>query len=166
MSDLSQELQQTLEHEIPLTQHLGLRVISYDESGLTLRAPLAPNINHKRTAFAGSLNAVVTLTGWGLLWLILQELEIPARVVIQDSSCNYLRPVKDDFSAFCRKPTPQQISRMASMLKKRGRARIELSVEVRNEATVAVAFTGRYVLMLIEESTQEAEATSRDEMPI
>jgi hypothetical protein len=50
---------------------------------------------------------------------------------------------------------------MASMLKKRGRARIELSVEVRNETTVAVAFTGRYVLMLIEERAQDAEATSR-----
>jgi thioesterase domain-containing protein len=166
MYDLPQELQHTLEHEIPLTQHLGLRVISYDENGLTLSAPLAPNINHKRTAFAGSLNAVVTLTGWGLLWLILQELEIPARVVIQDSSCNYLRPVKDDFSAFCRKPAPQQINRMASMLKKRGRARIELSVEVRNETTVAVAFTGRYVLMLIEERAQEQDASAREEAPI
>jgi len=154
MTNLVQALQETLEHEIPLTQHLELRVISYDDSGLTLRAPLAPNINHKRTAFAGSLNALVTLAGWGLLWLILQEQEIPARVVIQDSSCSYRRPVSDDFSAFCRKPAPEQINKMAEALKKRGMARIELNVEVRNEATVAVAFTGRYVLMLIDNSNE------------
>lgn len=152
MSDLVQTLQETLEHEIPLTQHLELRVQSYDANGLALRAPLAPNINHKRTAFAGSLNAVVTLAGWGLLWLVLQEQEIPARVVIQDSSCSYLRPVHGDFVAFCRKPAPEQIARLASSLKKRGKARIELNVEIRNETGVAVAFKGRYVMLAIDET--------------
>jgi thioesterase domain-containing protein len=147
MEDLVQALQQTLEHEIPLTQHLELRVLAYDEQGLTLGAPLAPNINHKRTAFAGSLNSVVTLAGWGLLWLILYEQEIPARVVIQDSSCSYLRPVSDDFTAFCAKPAPAEIAKMAEALSKRGRARIELQVEVRNPSGVAVLFTGRYVMM-------------------
>lgn len=147
MRDLVQALQETLEHEIPLTQHLELRVLSYDDKGLTLRAPLAPNINHKRTVFAGSLNSVVTLAGWGLLWLLLQELEIPARVVIQDSSCSYLRPVSNDFSAFCRKPEPGQIARLAGALKRRGKARIELNVEIQNEAGVAVSFTGRYVIL-------------------
>src|SRR5262249_15559514 len=117
MLNLSQALQETLVHEIPLTQHLELRVIDYNERGLTLGAPLAANINHKRTAFAGSLNSVVTLAGWGLLWLVLQELKIAARVVIQDSSCSYLRPVSNDFSAFCPKPAPEQIARLAEALK-------------------------------------------------
>lgn len=148
MLDLIQALQRTLEHEIPLTQHLELRVLAYDEQGLTLGAPLAPNINHKRTAFAGSLNSVVTLAGWGLLWLILQEEKISARVVIQDSSCSYLRPVSDDFTAFCQKPTPAEVARMAEALRKRGRARIGLHAEIRNAATVAVSFTGRYVIVL------------------
>ena len=147
MANLIQALQQTLEHEIPLTQHLELQVLAYDEQGLTLGAPLAPNINHKRTAFAGSLNSVVTLAGWGLLWLVLQEQEIAARVVIQDSSCSYLRPVNDDFTAFCQKPTSAEIAKVAEALHKRGRARIELRVEVRNTTGVAVLFTGRYVMM-------------------
>ncbi|HEX7734101.1 MAG TPA: thioesterase domain-containing protein [Ktedonobacteraceae bacterium] len=147
MVNLVQALQQTLEHEIPLTQHLELRVLSYNERGLTLGAPLAPNINHKRTAFAGSLNSVVTLAGWGLLWLILREEEIDARVVIQDSSCNYLRPVSDDFTAFCQTPPRAEITKLVEALRKRGRARIELRVEVHNALGLAVQFTGRYVLM-------------------
>lgn len=149
MVDLTQELQLTLEHEIPLTQRLELRVISYDEQGLTLCAPLAPNINHKRTAFAGSLNAVVTLAGWGLLWMVLREREIPAQVVIQDSSCSYLHPVNDDFTAFCQKPAPVRIERAVEALRKRGRARIELRAEVRIATEVVVSFTGRYVMILI-----------------
>ena len=147
MVNLIQARQHTLEHEIPLTRHLELQVLAYDEHGLTLGAPLAPNINHKRTAFAGSLNSVVTLAGWGLLWLILREQEIPARVVIQDSSCSYLRPVSDDFTAFCQKPTLAEIEKTTEALRKRGRARLELRVEVRNPAGVAVLFTGRYVMI-------------------
>src|SRR5258707_13962920 len=144
---LTQPFQQTLKHEIPLTQHLELRVLAYDEQGLTLGAPLAPNINHKRTAFAGSLNSVVTLAGWGVLWLILHEQEIPARVVIQNSSCSYLRPVSDDFTAFCPRPAPAEIAKMVAALRKHGRARLELQAEIRNPSGVAVLFTGRYVMM-------------------
>jgi thioesterase domain-containing protein len=157
MQNLVQALQKTLEHEIPLTRYLELRVLSYDEDGLTLGAPLTPNINHKRTAFAGSLNSVVTLAGWGLLWLLLQELEIPARVVIQDSTCSYLRPVSNDFSAFCRKPEPEQIARMAEALKKRGKARMELHIEIHNETTLAVSFTGRYVILALRENEENDE---------
>ncbi len=147
MRDLVQALQETLEHEIPLTRHLELRVVSYDEHGLTLKAPLAPNINHKHTAFAGSLNSLVTLTGWGMLWLLTQELQISARTVIQDSSCRYRRPVSDDFSAYCARPDQEQIEQMAEALTKRGKARIELAVEIHNTSDLAVAFVGRYVIM-------------------
>jgi len=151
MQNLAQALQETLAHEIPITQHLNIRVVSYDQSGLVLQAPLAPNINHKHTAFAGSLNSVVTLAGWGLLWLILQELEISARVVIQDSTCSYLLPINDDFSAYCARPTQNQIDRLAEGLRKRGKARIELHTEIHNGPTIAVSFSGRYVLTLSEQ---------------
>jgi thioesterase domain-containing protein len=50
-----------------------LLVDSYDQGRLTLKAPFAPNINDKGTVFAGTLNAVATLAGWSLLWLILRE---------------------------------------------------------------------------------------------
>ncbi len=80
-----QELQEILAREIPITQHLGISIESYDKTGLTLKAPLQQNINHKSTAFAGSLNALLTLAGWGLLWLLLQERDMHAQIVIQES---------------------------------------------------------------------------------
>lgn len=149
MHDLAEALQKTLEHEILLTRHLQLRVSSYDEHGLTLHAPLAPNINHKRTAFAGSLNSVVTLAGWGLLWLALKEQGLRAKVVIQDSTCSYLRPVSEDFSAHCPRLSQEQTARMVEALEKRGKARLELSVEIRQGTKTAVLFTGRYVILAV-----------------
>lgn len=149
MEHLLPELQATFAHEIPITQYLGISVDSYQQGCLILKAPLERNINHKRTAFAGSLNALVTLAGWGQLWLILKELNIPAKIVIQDSVSNYLLPVDSDFSASCSRPLPAQIAKMENMLKKRGKARIELRAEICNDEAIAVSFKGRYVIYLI-----------------
>lgn len=148
MKDLLQELQETFFTEIPITQHIGISVASYDNRCLTLSAPLERNINHQRTAFAGSLNALVTLAGWGMLWIILKELGMTAVIVIQDSSSNYLRPVTGDFAASCYKPDQGQLAKLKNMLKKKGVARLELRAEIRQGQDVAVAFKGRYVVYL------------------
>jgi len=151
MDNLLQGLQETLNQEIPITQHLGIIVESYDNKCLILKAPLAQNINHKGTAFAGSLNALVTLAGWGQIWLLLKELGIPGKIVIQDSSSNYLLPVQRDFLAICHKPDTHYIAKMEAMLQKRGKARIELNAEIYNDKAIAVAFKGRYVIDLDDE---------------
>lgn len=147
MNELARELQRTLAHEIPITRHMGLTVEEYDGERLTLGAPLEKNINHKATAFAGSLNAVVTLAGWGMAWLLLRELELAATVVIQHSATSYLLPVTSDFAACCRKPEAEQIRLFEATLRRRGRARIELHVVVEQEGRIAVDFTGRYVVI-------------------
>ncbi len=148
MEHLLQRLQVTLLREIPITQYLGIIVESYDDQQLILRAPLAQNINHKGTAFAGSLNALLTLAGWGQLWLILAERNISGKIVIQDSSSSYLLPVHSDFSAICHKPSSEHIARVESTLKKYGKARIELYAEIRDDQELAVSFKGRYVVHL------------------
>ncbi len=148
MKDRLWALQETLYREIPITKHLGITVESYDDEQLTLKAPLEPNINHKQTAFAGSLNAVVTLTGWGLLWLELRERGLMPTIVIQESVSHYLRPITGDFSARCRKPDPIHLDRFEKMLRKKGKARLELLVEIGEGEDVAVSFKGRYVVLL------------------
>ena len=64
-------LGEVLAAELPITQSLGIRVESRSGGGLVLWLPLAANRNHKGAVFAGSLNAVATLAGWGALWLAL-----------------------------------------------------------------------------------------------
>jgi len=150
MHDRLRELQEILAQEIPITQHLGITVESYDDEGLTLKAPLRQNINHKSTAFAGSLNALLTLAGWGLIWLLLKERDMHAHIVIQESMSSYLRPVTRDFSAWCHKPDPAYITRLETTLKRKGKARLQLQSEIREGDIVAVTFSGRYVVFLLE----------------
>jgi thioesterase domain-containing protein len=139
-------LQATLEAEIPITGAIGLQVAGFEAGALMLVAPLAPNINHKDTAFAGSLNAVLTLAGWSMLWLIARREGIPAKVVIQDSAIRYLRPVAHDFAAECSLPARAELDRFLLTLLRKGRARMELAAEIRAAGELAVAFSGRYVV--------------------
>ncbi|HEV2655460.1 MAG TPA: thioesterase domain-containing protein [Ktedonobacteraceae bacterium] len=148
MDELLQALQQTLAQGIPITHHMGILAANYDETGLVLKAPLAGNTNPKGTAFAGSINALLTLAGWGLIWLVLKELDIPGDIVIQNSTIGYVRPVTDDFAATCHRPAQADIERIEQALKKKGKARIELSAEIYQDERIAAEFKGRYVIHL------------------
>lgn len=139
-------LRATLRTEMPVTQHLGIEPAGYRHGVLTLRAPLAANVNHKGTAFGGSLNAIATLAGWSVLWLALREHDLPGEVVIQDSTVRYLRPVTGDFQARSGPPEPEALSRLLSAVRRRGRGRISLVAEVEDQGGVAVSFSGRYVV--------------------
>jgi thioesterase domain-containing protein len=144
--DLARELEAVLHHEIPLSRQMDLTVLRYDGSCLRLGAPLAPNINHKATAFAGSLNAAMTLAGWGTVWLLLAERGLHGTIVIQESSTRYQLPVGYDFTATCRMPQLGETERFLAGLRRRGKARLALKVEILDgDNRVAVAFTGNYV---------------------
>lgn len=130
---------------MPVTQRLGVRLVGVRSGAVRLRAPFAANTNHAGTAFAGSLNAVATLSGWATVWLLLRERETPAQVVIQDSSVRYLRPVTGDFEAVCTPPSREAIAHLVESVLRRGKGRIELEISVHDHEGEAVRFRGRYV---------------------
>ena len=139
------KLENLLHSEIPLSQAMGIRVASYDGRCLRLAAPLAPNINHKLTAFGGSLYSLAVLCGWGLLHLKLAEAGLHRHIVIQESSIRYLRPVNGKILAECC-ADEAELSRFFQVLEKHGRARIALDAVIQYEGQAAVEFSGRYVV--------------------
>lgn len=143
--DLLRTLRTKLRRDMPITKALGLRVVGREGGGLILCSPLAPNINHKGTAFAGSLNATATLAGWGTIWLLLREHGIRSHVIIQDSTVHYVRPVTGDFTARCKPPSTTAVERLVNAVRKKGRGRIELDVMIADPHGDAVRFHGRFV---------------------
>ncbi|WP_201359788.1 YiiD C-terminal domain-containing protein [Dictyobacter formicarum] len=148
MQDRLRELQTLLNTEIPITRHFNLTVGAYDERILRLDAPLAENVNHAGTAFGGSLSALLTLAGWSMTWFMLQEYNLTGEIIIQDSNCRYLAPVKKDFSAYCYRPSNEQLGRFEKMLRTHKKGRLELKAEILEGDTLAVSFVGRYVVRL------------------
>ena len=139
------ELERTLHAEIPLTRAMDVRVVRADQYGLVIGATLAPNLNHKQTAFGGSLNSLATLACWGLIQLLVRDHGRAITVVIQESSVQFLKPVMQDFEAICPPPPAAAFEKFLRMLEHKGRARLELEATIHSNGEIALRFRGRFV---------------------
>jgi len=139
-------LQQTFNEEIPLTKAIGIQVVEYTGSSLTLSAPLANNTNHKRTAFGGSLYSVAILAGWGLIYLRLRALGLAGNIVIQESHVRYIHPVSDDIAVTCHIESEAYFQKFINFFNRRDIARISLVSLIEQNSTIALEFEGNYVV--------------------
>ncbi|HJS46560.1 MAG TPA: YiiD C-terminal domain-containing protein [Gemmatimonadales bacterium] len=140
-------LERYLHEHIPISGPLGVRVLEAGAAGVRLAAPLAPNLNHRRTAFGGSLAALAILSAWSWLHLKLRGEGFVGRLVIQGNSMEYLAAAEGDFEAGCRAPGAERWALFARTLAQRGRARIELDAEVRVGEALVASFRGQYVAL-------------------
>lgn len=147
----SSEITAYIHEHIPLTSHLGAAVESYDGRTITLSAPITPNLNHRNTAFGGSISALGILSGWTLLFLKLKETGIKNRLVIQKSSFNFKDPVDDDFSATCALPDHETWDKFIKTLSRHGRARITVHSRIEDSSGVGGTHEGVYVAITLEE---------------
>jgi thioesterase domain-containing protein len=142
--DPAARLEHYLHDNIPLVQHMQIQVVSYDEHGLVLSAPLAANINHKLTAFGGSLAALATLACWGVLWLMLEP-QPDLHIVVNESHIRYLRPVTGTLVAKCAVPDAVARERFIDTLHRRRKARLQMSSQVIQDGILCSELTGTFV---------------------
>ncbi len=140
---LLQETERFFHDQIPLTRAMGVTVAAYDSNGLVLTAPLDANHNHLGTAFGGSLSAIATLAGYGLLWLALGDRS--AHIVIRSSRIRYRHPVRTAIHAIARPPTPDTLGAFIRKFQATGKAGIRLQVEIVENERVCVEFDGLFV---------------------
>jgi len=144
----SQDLQDYLFENIPLTRALGVSVIEASLERVVIGAPLDANLNHKRTAFGGSLHMMATLSCWGLLYLNLRKLSSPTEIVIAKSEIDYLLPVKEDFVAVSSFPKIEDWRRFESMLMKKGKGRLPMiSTILSTDGRDAVTYRGEFAAL-------------------
>jgi thioesterase domain-containing protein len=139
-------LQAFLSARIAPARALGLAVEATEP--VTIAAPLEPNLNDKGTAFAGSLFSVAALAGWTQLmrWCAAQSLE--AEVLLQASKAQFLAPARAGFRATACEPALSQQKKLARMLARSGRGRIEIAVSVSCEQTLVMTLAGVYAVIL------------------
>lgn len=141
----ARQIQELLHSKIPITGAMGVKVEDYDGRRLILSAPLDANVNHLGTAFGGSLNALAVLSGYGLLWLELQDTE--CHIVIRDSSISYERPVRGEIRASCALPKAEELAEFKLTFQQKGKARIALAATIEDQGVTAVRFRGKFVAL-------------------
>lgn len=140
-------LREYLRDHIPLAAAMAIDVLVAGTEAVTLSAPLAPNINHRDTAFGGSVSALAILAAWSLLHLRLQAAGIGNRLVIQRNTMQYERPIEGVFTARAALVAPAAWERFLTLLRRRGRARIAVGAVVEYRQAVAGSFEGEFVAL-------------------
>ena len=141
------DLERYLHEHIPLSKAMQVSVVSVDTDGVTLRAPLAPNINHQDTVFGGSASAVAILAGWSLLHTRLAGTCLTSRLVIQRNTVNYDLPIAGPFTARAFIRTPAAWDSFVVMLGRKGRARLTVSCILEYDGRSAARFEGGFVAL-------------------
>ncbi|MGB0468140.1 MAG: YiiD C-terminal domain-containing protein [Pontibacterium sp.] len=150
MSEYQQAADQFLEWlkgQIPLINHMGFSPLVYDGRCLEMGAALAPNINDKGTGFGGSLATVATLCGWSLITLYSRGQGRNDDVVIRDSHLEYFLPVTGDFVARTKLPDQKILSAFDVRMAEKGRARMDLVIEICQGEQVAMRLSGSYTAL-------------------
>ncbi len=131
---------------MPPVAAMRFEVAGYDGHALELRAPLAANVNDKGNAFGGSLVSLMTLAGWGLVNLQLQQRGLDAEVYVADSQVRYLAPLYADLRARAWPAEGESWEAFFATFEQRGRARLRVVAEVPlAEGGVATAMEARFV---------------------
>ena len=148
MEQAAQTLQRFVDQHVPLVAAAGITVDRYDQNGLVLSAPLDKNINDKGTAFGGSLYNLCVVTGWGLTWLLSQELELDGDIVVAKGEIDYLRPLRDRLVASVARPDTEALAHFKASYARRGKAVLQQQVSIPDEyGKPCVTFVGKYALV-------------------
>lgn len=132
---------------MPITAAMGIEVVSWQDQRLTMHMPLEPNRNHQYSAFAGSLNALCTIVGWGTIFMLLRSESLDGNIVIRRGKIRYLRPVRTpEFLATGLPIDPSQCDYFFELLRSKGKSKIDLAVEIADEQGAYVSFQGSYVV--------------------
>ncbi|MBO1520505.1 bifunctional GNAT family N-acetyltransferase/hotdog fold thioesterase [Oceanisphaera pacifica] len=142
-SELCDELQSQWHRRIPISEKMGIRIIQYTGSRFKTKANLTANLNLHESMFAGSIYSQCVLTGWGLIWLQMQEFGLTGDIVQGQGDIKYLTPIWDEPNAEVQGRLREQL--LPLQLGKR--VRIDLQVTLYSGEQKAAVFNGRYVIM-------------------
>lgn len=146
MNEQCRYLQALFYREIPMSKHMGARVIDVRPDELRMSADLNPNINIHGTAFAGSIYSLCALAAWGLLHLGLRERGLAMEIVMADGNITFHAPVSETIRARSYWAARDDIHRFVNALQTVGTAQLHIPATVSTKDTVAATFTGTYAV--------------------
>ena len=138
------ELQDRWEHQIPISDKMGIKINQYTGYQFECGAQLNPNLNPHNTMFAGSAFTLATLTGWGMIWLLMKARHLEGDIVLADSQIRYRNPVTENPIALT---SLDGISGDLDRLASGRKARIVIHVRIQSGDIDAVEFIGTYMLL-------------------
>ena len=143
----ARELERYLHDRIPLSRAMAVEVHAASPAGVTLFAPLAPNINHRDTVFGGSASALAILAAWSALLVRLKDATLDGRIVIQRNTMHYERPMADAFTASASVPDGASWERLLTAIRRGRPGRIRIQSVLECGGTPSGDLEGEFVVL-------------------
>lgn len=138
------ELQDTWHDQIPISEHMGIKLYQYTERTIETRASLNKNINLHGTMFAGSIYSLATLTGWGMLFLQLKQKGLQGEIVLGDANIHYHKPVTMNPRAVC---NIEFVKVKFGVLEKGKKCPASLTVDLFDNDQAVAKFSGQFWIL-------------------
>lgn len=143
------DLQQTWHDTIPMSKAMGLEISFYDQHSLITHCDPQFNKNLHHTMFAGSIYTLATLTGWGWVYLALNEAQLEGDIVLAEGNIQYKAPIKGVAyaSVVSKAVSGASKEQFQARLLNGKNARVQLTANVYCGEKIAAIFTGSYAVI-------------------
>jgi len=144
--ETAQALQHIWHETIPMSKAMGLQISYYDSKQLVTHCDTQFNKNLHNTMFAGSIYTLATLTGWGWVYLTLEEHEdnLQGDIVLAEAKIRYHAPIQ---GLVYGQVIASDVSGQFDNLAQGRNARIKLTAHVYCGENIAATFTGSYFVI-------------------
>jgi len=140
----STALQDVWHETIPLSKAMNIKISYFDGKELITHCDGGFNKNLHNTMFAGSIYTLATLSGWGWVYLQLQQLQLKGDIVLAKANIKYHAPIT---GIGCAKVFAESVSGDFTRLTLGKNARINLTVHLYSGEDIAATFTGSYAVL-------------------
>lgn len=141
-------LQDFLYENIPLTKAMALQPESITDSKITIKAPLANNINDKGSVFGGSSSALMIISAWSLIKILCDSHKIDADIVIHENICKWHKPLYDELTIEAELDDSYDFEQVRDKIENNRHFRINCDIKLLdNQREIYSTMTARYVII-------------------
>lgn len=142
--DAALALQKIWYDTIPLSKAMNVEISYFDGKSLITHCALEFNKNIHNTMFAGSIYTLATLSGWGWIYLQLQQQGLTGTIVLAEANIEYCKPISAPGYS---KIIDEDATGDVSPLRKGKSARVSIVVNIYNGEMIAAKFAGSYAVL-------------------
>jgi len=150
--DVASALQNVWHQTIPLSKAMNINICYYDGEQLITHCDADFNKNLHNTMFAGSIYTLATLSGWGWVYLKLQESQLKGDIVLAKANIEYHAPITGVGYAIVR---IDSVEGDFERLSQGRNARINLTAHLYSGDKIAATFTGCYAVLAVKSKIKD-----------
>lgn len=147
----TEDIQTYIHEHIPIVKENRFAIEADESPYVSVTGTLKDHINHRNSAFGGSLSTALILSAWASVRSLLRAHGVEnGIIVIQSQTVRFDKPVTGDFTARTLPIADVKVAKFIAMLTKFGKSRLKVESYIAIEGTkdALTSFEGDFVVVL------------------